>query len=198
MTPVRRISRMLSWPLAGCLVMASAACTPDRNAGQDAPRPSAPTTSLRADPGGSPSSDGQESCAVAVDAMREPPDDYRIVGEDVAVPDREVLQASESGEPDPAARLFAKWGLVVRAGAVVDLRVASGWEDRARLGWGNPAKPAVSVQVRACAAADDDQSQWLAFVGGTWVAQPTCLPLTIRSQEQTMQVRLGIGVPCDE
>lgn len=191
-----RISRILSWPLAGCLVVGSAACTSDRSSAQDSPRPSAPTTTLRADPGGSPSGDGQESCAVAVDAMREPPAGYRIVGEDVAVPDREVLQADESGEPDPVARLFAKWGLVVRAGAVVDLRVAPEWEDRARVGWGNPAEPAVSVQVRACAA-DDDQSQWLAFVGGTWVTQPTCLPLTIRSQGRTAQVRLGIGVPCD-
>ncbi|MEV6694389.1 hypothetical protein AB0M35_23235 [Micromonospora sp. NPDC051196] len=157
-----------------------------------------PATSL-ADPDATPSSQdsgGPESCAVAVDALREPPNGYRIVGEDVAVPDREVLEAHESEKPDPAARLFAKWGLVVRAGAVVDLRVASGWEDKARLGWGSPAEPAANVQVRACAA-DDDQSQWLAFVGGTWVAQPACLPLIIRSSGQTVQVRLGIGVACD-
>ncbi|MGC5032315.1 hypothetical protein [Micromonospora sp. DT229] len=185
-------SRMLSWPLAGCLLLASAACT----AGDadppstSAPSPGAPSSVPSSDPG-----DGQAPCAVAVDALREPPDGYRIVGADVAVPEREVLEAHESEKPDPAARLFAKWGLVVRVGAVVELRVGAGWEDRARVGWGSQEEPAVSVQVRACA--DDDRARWLAFVGGTWVAEPTCLPLTIRSQGQTSQVRLGVGVPCD-
>lgn len=186
-------SRILSWPLVCCLLVTSAACTAE-DAGQDVPPATSPAAT-----GTTPSSQAGDRvvpCSAAVDALREPPDGYRIVGEDVAVPDREVLGVHESEKPDPAARLFAKWGLVVRVGAVVDLGVGPGWEDRARVGWGRPAEPAVSVQVRDCAA-DDDQAQWLAFAGGTWVAQPTCLPLTIRSQGQTSQVRLGIGVACD-
>ncbi len=192
-----RTSRILSWSLNGCLLVTSAACSAEET-GQEEPRPPVPATSLAAPDttGSSQAGDAVVSCSAAVEALREPPDGYRIVGADVAVPDREVIEAQESEKPDPAARLFAKWGLVVRVGAVVDLRVGPGWEDRARVGWGRPVVLAVSVQVQACAP-DDDQARWLAFVGGTWVAQPTCLPLTIRSQGRTSQVRLGIGVACD-
>ena len=190
---------MVWWPLSVCLMVTPAACTSSSGSGTDEAGPPAPTASLGADPSASPSTDvsaGQKSCTKSVDAITEPPAGYRLVGEDVAVPARPVLQAAESGQPDPAARLFAKWGLVVRGGAVVDLRVAPGWEDKARIGWGSSVVPAVSAHVRACASVED-RPEWLAFVGGTWVARPTCLPLTIQSRGQTAQVRLGVGVPCD-
>lgn len=190
---------MVWWPLSVCLMVTSAACTSSSDSSRGEAGPPAPTASPGTDLSASPSLDvsaRQEPCTVSVDVIKEPPAAYRLVGEDVAVPARPVLQAEESGQSDPAARLFAKWGLVVRGGAVVDLRVASGWEDRARLGWGSSVVPAVSAHVRACAPVDD-QPRWLAFVGGTWVARPTCLPLTIRSRGQTAQVQLGIGVPCD-
>lgn len=177
---MRRISRLLLWSLGVCLIVNTVACTSSRDSSQGEARPQA----------------RQESCTVSVGARQEPPADYRLMGEDVAIPDRTVLPVEESGEADPAARLFAKWGLIVRAGAVVDLRVAPGWEDRARLAWGTYTEPAVSAHVRACAPADD-QPQWLAFVGGTYVARAACVPLTIRSRGQTTLVRLGIGVPCD-
>ncbi|MBO4206401.1 hypothetical protein [Micromonospora echinofusca] len=128
--------------------------------------------------------------------LPDPPAAYRLVGADVAVPSAVVLQVADSGEPDPAARLFAKWGLVVRAGAVVDLQVAPGWEDDARVGWGPSVEPAVRTQVVACAPVGD-QSRWLVFAGGTWVARAACLPLVIRSQGREAHVRLGIGLPCE-
>ena len=119
------------------------------------------------------------------------------MGEDVAVPDARVMSAEDSGEADPAARLFAKWGLVVRAGTVVDLRVAPGWQDKARLGWGGTGTPAATVTVHACAP-ESGQAQWMAFVGGTWVAQAACVPLIVTSNGQNDSVNLGIGVPCDK
>lgn len=115
----------------------------------------------------------------------------------MAVPDAPVLSAEASGEADPAARLFAKWGLVVRAGTVVDLRVASGWQDKARLGWGGTGTPAAAVTVHACAP-EGGQTQWMAFVGGTWVAQAACVPLIVTSNGQSDRVNLGIGVRCDK
>ncbi len=190
---------MVWWPLSIFLMAAPAACTSSSGSSQGGARPPTPTASLGTDPSATPSADvgaGQESCTKSVDTITEPPAGYRLVGEDVAVPARPVLQVAESGQPDPAARLFAKWGLVVRGGAVVDLRVAAGWEDKARLGWGSSVVPAMSAHVRACAPVDD-RPQWLAFVGGTWVARPACLPLTITSRGQTAHVQLGVGVPCD-
>jgi hypothetical protein len=106
-----------------------------------------------------------------------------------------VLQVAESGEADPAARLFAKWGLLVRSGAVVDLQVAPGWEDRARIGWGSPAAPAVSVYVPGCVS-PTGQTHWLVFAGGTWVARAACVPLVVHSRGQVAQVNLGVGVAC--
>ncbi|WP_156313055.1 hypothetical protein [Micromonospora sp. HK10] len=172
--------------------MTLAACTPTGSADHG----QAPT-SARADPRTSLPADGSsaEPCSTSVEALREPPAGYRLVGEDVAVPDRAVLEAQESGEADPAARLFAKWGLVVRGGAVIDLRVAPGWADRARIGWGTVTVPGPAARVRACSPVDP-QSAWLAFAGGTWVSRATCLPLIVESRGRTAQVRLGIGVSC--
>ncbi|GIH17511.1 hypothetical protein [Rugosimonospora africana] len=137
---------------------------------------------------------GLVSCASSIAGLPDPPDDYRVVARNVAVPIASVLQVIDQGGADPAARLFAKWGLLVRAGAAVDLRVGPGWEDRARLSWGGAAVSATAVQVPACPA--PSSSAWLVFAGGTLVAQPACLPLIVRSQGQETQVRLGVGVPC--
>jgi hypothetical protein len=138
---------------------------------------------------------GQVECRWSIRASPDPPGSYRVVVQDVAVPAAPVLQANESGETDPAMRLFAKWGLFVRAGAPVDLQVRSGWENRARIGWGSPASPAVAVHVPACPG-PSGQAVWLSFAGGTWVAQPACVPLIVRSRGQEAQVRLGIGMQC--
>ncbi|MFI7431618.1 hypothetical protein ACIBPB_32035 [Micromonospora sp. NPDC049836] len=195
---MRRTSRKVCWPLSTCLVVTLAACTSSGRSDQGAAHEPGPTASSKAIPSAPPSIDGSapEPCTAPVDVLPEPPAGYRLVGEDVAVPDRAVLQAQESGEADPAARLFAKWGLVVRGGAVIDLRVAPGWEDRARVGWGSATVPAVTAHIRACAPVGAEP-RWLAFVGGTWVARAACLPLTIRSRGQAVQVRLGVGISCE-
>ena len=138
---------------------------------------------------------GLVSCGWSIDAQTDPPGNYRVVAQNVAVPTASILQAGDPGQTDPAVWLFAKWGLVVRAGAAVDLRVGPGWEDRASIGWGNPGPRGAAVHVPACPR--QSTGPWLAFAGGTWVAQPACVPLIVRSQGQEAQVRLGIGVPCD-
>jgi len=155
------------------------------------------SASTPADSGSDPSSApgvGLVSCGWSIAARPDPPGDYRLAVPNVAVPTLSVLQVGDSGEADPAARLFAKWGLVVRAGAAVDIQVGPGWEDRARVGWGNPATPAAAVHVPACPGPSG--GPWLHFAGGTWVAQPACVPLIVRSQGQEAEVRLGVGVPC--
>ncbi|MEU4528995.1 hypothetical protein AB0F49_12265 [Micromonospora ureilytica] len=51
--------------------------------------------------------------------------------------------------------------------------------------------------MHACAP-EGGQAQWLAFVGGTWVARAACVPLIVTSHGQDDRVNLGIGVPCDK
>jgi hypothetical protein len=184
----------------GCLVMLVAACTSSGGSDQRAAAPNsvAGSASMPAGVSGLPSvaaGAGQVECRWSIRTRPDPPGGYRVVVQNVAVPTGLVLQANESGETDPVMRSFAKWGLVVRAGAAVDLQVGPGWEDRARIGWGSPATPGVAVHVPACPG-PSGPAVWLAFAGGTWVAQPACVPLIVRSRGQEAQVRLGIGVPC--
>ncbi|MEW2442955.1 hypothetical protein [Micromonospora marina] len=108
----------------------------------------------------------------------------------------ELLQPSASSDEAGPTRLFAKWGLHVRAGATVEVQVAPGWLDRARIGWGAGAEPVTTVQVEACPAADS--SAWSVFTGGTWVAVPGCVPLTIRSQGRETVTRLSVGAACEQ
>ncbi|MET7671051.1 hypothetical protein [Micromonospora luteifusca] len=173
-----------------CLVAVLTACTPASDARRpDTPPADSATSSIREDGAGLP-------CTPSVTSMPEIPAGYRPVGKDVAVPDRAVLSMQDSGETDRSARLFAKWGLVVRAGAVVDLQVAPGSDGEARIGWGALNPPAATVTVHACAP-EGAQAQWRAFVGGTWVARAACVPLVVRSNGHEDRVDLGVGVACD-
>ncbi|WP_444950875.1 hypothetical protein [Micromonospora ureilytica] len=184
-------TRPIAWWGFLCLALVLSACTPAGDSRQhSAPPADGAEPSTGASGGGPP-------CTPSVDALPAPPAGYRLVGKDVAVPDAPVLSPEDSGEADPAARLFAKWGLVVRAGRVVDLRVAPGWQGKARLGWGGTGTPAATATVHACAP-EGGQAQWLAFVGGTWVARASCVPLIVTSNGQDDRVNLGIGVPCDK
>ena len=194
---MRRTNRLVGSSLGICLMLAAVACTtPEDSSRRQVAQPPASTAPHGTDDNSSPSTPDQIPCTPLIFEESEMPVGYRLVGEDVAIPEDRVLKVNESGETDPAAKLFAKWGLVVRDGAVVDIQVASPWEDKARIGWGPPFVPATSAQVRACAS-PEGQYQWLVFAGGTYVAREACLPLTIRSRGQEVQVQLGIGVPCD-
>ncbi|RBJ08060.1 hypothetical protein DRA43_07360 [Micromonospora provocatoris] len=106
-----------------------------------------------------------------------------------------MLQPVESSGNRGPTRLFAKWGLYVRAGAAAEVRVAPGWEDRARIGWGPGTAPATTVQVEACPVATGPGA-WSVFTGGTWVASTACVPLVIRSQGREAVARLAVGVAC--
>jgi hypothetical protein len=114
----------------------------------------------------------------------------------VALPTAETmaaaLQTSASGEVDPSARLFAKWGLYVRADAALELIVPDEVADRFSIGWGPPAPRTRRLVVDRCRG----NSEWLAFVGGYWVRDPGCMPLLVRTGGQEQRVLIGIGAPC--
>ena len=180
-----------------CLLIAAAGCTSENDARRPEPAvsdsvsPGAPAAPLPPLP-----EDGQRlRCADAVTTTPAPGEQYRVVAAAVTVPST-VVQPHESSEAPGPTRLFAKWGLHVRAGAAVEVRVAPGWEDRARIGWGPGAVPTTTVQVEACPAASASAA-WSVYTGGTWVANPACVPLVIQSQGRQAEVRLAIGAACD-
>jgi hypothetical protein len=158
--------------------------------------PPTPATSARSSiPSPTASSASDVSCADSIDQAAVLPEDYRVVAGMVGLPTQRVLQASPSGEHDPVSKLFAKWGLVVRAGATVEIAVGPGWEQKARIGWGKPGPRAASIRVTACPATGGS-SAWTAFAGGTWVTTPACVPLTIRANGRAETTRLPVGKPC--
>jgi hypothetical protein len=106
-----------------------------------------------------------------------------------------VLQANPASEADPEIRLFAKWGLMVRYGVAVDLQIGSGWAGRAWIGWNN-ARPVTVFHVPACPAPSGGD-QWFGLPGGTWVAEPSCVPLIVRAHDEQTQVNIAVGEACE-
>jgi len=192
-----------------CLVPLLTACTSSGESGRpSAAAPSAPA--LSSAPGAASPLPGLADASVLVcrsvnGAQPAPPPDREVVLGDLALPTGWVLQTRPSGKADPPARLYAKEGLVARAGAVVDVRVAPGWEGRARIAWGQePLTPSLGVHVPACpqpchyssCTSSGLAAQWLGFVGGYFVDQPTCLPLIVDAGGRQARVYISVGVPC--
>ena len=137
-----------------------------------------------------PSPSAAPGCTDSAGRLNAVGDGYRVVDGLVAIPDDRVFPVAPSGEKAPAAKLFAKWGLLVRTGQTVEISVKSG---AALVGWGAPGVPAASVRITACW---EGSQAWTAFAGGTWVAAPACVPIAIRAGGKTEDARLPIGKPC--
>ena len=114
-------------------------------------------------------------------------------------PRAQALQTSSSGDGDPKFRLFAKTGLVIRAGAVFTITVRDDYADRVSIGWGGaPAQPRKHVSVAGCQPRTSAPAGWLNFVGGFWVTQPVCAPILVDAKGRQEQVWFGLGRPCPE
>jgi hypothetical protein len=144
------------------------------------------------EPAPRPSPSPAPACSESVGGLAAPADGYRVVAGAVAVPTDRVLGVASSGESAPTPKLFAKWGLLVRTGATVEVTVESG---PALIGWGTPGVPAASVRITACPEGAPPQP-WTAFAGGTWLAAPACVPLVIRAGDEVAPARMPIGAPC--
>jgi hypothetical protein len=135
-------------------------------------------------------------CADAIDVVSAVPSEFTAVLGVVALPTGRVLQTAPSGQSDPAARLFAKQGLVVRVGAVVDLRIGADRAGHARIAWGNPGKVADHVRVEVSDCLGFGTSSWVAFAGGYYVDEPMCLPIVVGSGAVQEVVRIAVGTAC--
>ncbi len=149
------------------------------------------------------------NCLDAIDSGP-PSSDYTSVLGVMALPtsqtSRFALQTALSGEPDPAARLFAKEGLLVKTEAAFEIVVPDEVANQFTIGWGSPASRTRRLAVQGChpgscaahhgSAPCDSSSTWLAYPGGFWVRQAGCLPLRVRAGEQEQRVLIGVGAPC--
>lgn len=115
----------------------------------------------------------------------------------VALPTSAVgpaLQTSLDREP-PLPRLFAKTGLLVRAGTDFRIVVAAPAGDRFGIGWGSAAAPSKAVVVHHCSG-KGLPGRWLAYAGGYWLDRPACVRLQVRTAARQKSVQIGLGTPC--
>jgi hypothetical protein len=109
---------------------------------------------------------------------------------------RRALQTALTGSRDPEARLFAKWGLVVRAGARFELIVPRRLRDQLSIGWGNAGEGHVGLAISVPGCRGSHGEKWLDFAGGYWVHATICAPLIVASHGRRRRVWIGIGKAC--
>lgn len=111
-------------------------------------------------------------------------------------PTAPALGTARLGVPG-VPRLFAKSGLLVRAGASFELSSAPGSPKSLSFSW-NPHQdtpsPTRSLVVRRCRSTAT--SKWLAFIGGYYIDQAACVSLIVRTSTAQRRVRIGLGAPC--
>jgi hypothetical protein len=134
-------------------------------------------------------------CQDAVASLADPPADVSTVFNGIALPTLAALQASQSGESDPSARIFAKAALYVVSGASFLLSVPDELIGHMSIGWGSPPIRAANVYVSGCTATGT-QKPWLVFPGGFWTDVPACIPLLVRTTGAEKSVPIGVGAAC--
>jgi hypothetical protein len=171
------------------VVCVATACT----APSASPEPSAsPTPKATVS---NPPSGGASSLLVdCADSFAASPGGGVIVLDGVELESGRDVQVSKSGEKVPAASLFAKTGLVVRAGVAVDLTIVG--KAGTTMGWGSPAGRSTRVQVPACPALGT--TDWLAWPGGLWLATPRCVHVAVAIGTRRADVRMSVGRACSE
>ena len=178
--------------LAGCTGTAARQASEPGPASSDAPASSASSAAASDVP---PSQTLR--CDASIDGVP-PPADYQVVLGAVALPTsprHRALQAADSGGGSDVPALFAKTGLVIRAGVPAQLEVGAADGNRVGIGWGGgPSAPTRRVDIAACP--DARGTGWLAYPGGYWADRPLCLSLVVRSLGTEQQVRIGIGRAC--
>jgi hypothetical protein len=190
--------------LAAAVVLAAAGCSGDDDDGSASATATTATTAAPSTGGASPvttttiAPDPLEPvvlpCEQSIGNPTAPPDGFEVVLDAVALPTataaESALQTSKSGEPDPGGRLFAKTGLVVRAGTSFEVVVPEDARPGLSIGWGSPAVRTIDL------AGDCPGDGWLAYAGGYWVDSVGCRSVVVKAGGREQTVQIGIGAPC--
>jgi hypothetical protein len=181
--------------VAACLLLA--ACTsghrPTPTAAGNASTPDSPSETSH------PASvaDSVLKCGNSIDD-HPPPASFQIVLGVVALPTSPRYPALQTGLTGDKSvpRLFAKTGLIIKAGTSFDVVVPRQARGHLGIGWGgSPATPRRQVLIRNCAKAAGN-SDWLAYAGGYWIDHPACVAIVVKAQGQQERLHIGLGTPC--
>ena len=96
---------------------------------------------------------------------------------------------------DPALRLASKTPLLIRRGAMFEIRVPDTFRDRVALDYSDTGPPSLRTTFGPC----ESETEWLVFTGYVWLANPECITLEIALPDSTVETaRLGLGEPCPD
>jgi len=127
-------------------------------------------------------------CLAVIDRPTEVTPSTEVFLDAVQLPTKVVLQTTPTSA---SGRLFAKWGLVVRAGTTVDLLVSGEDLGHAMIGWsGAPSEQHTHIRAQC------PGEGWMAFAGGYYVDSPRCVTLIIRARGQQATVHIAVGAAC--
>ncbi|MET7304448.1 hypothetical protein [Embleya sp. NPDC005575] len=180
-----------------CLLLAAAAC--DADDADNGDRPGTAEGNHTAEPTGV--ADIRPEPALTVDCLHvigeqpAPTSTTTVFLGDVALETGRRLQTAKAGGTEYPHPLFAKSGLLVRDGAVVDIEVVPAPGNGTSIGWGNGRLPARSVRVPGCTSGSTETS-WMAFPGGYYVDRPGCVTLVVRSRGLQTKVHVPVGADC--
>ncbi len=176
------------WLVVGALALTVTACSPSTST--VSPTPSDPVAVL--------------PCQDVIASAAAPPSESSVILDSVALPTGRALQANQSGNSDPHAKLFAKDGLFIRRGASFDLLVPEEWRGGLAVGWGSPGIPTTHLRVPGCQPTQrmpsssrwDLTDQWLVYPGGYSVPQVACVSVVVKARQAEQTVRIGVGTAC--
>ncbi|MYS79059.1 hypothetical protein [Embleya scabrispora] len=179
-----------------CLLLTAAACSADGD-GSDEPgmgrgsRTTEPTeiADIRPEPALT------VDCLHAIGEQPAPTSSTTVFLGDVALETGRRLQAARAGGAEYPHPLFAKSGLMVRDGAVVDIEVVPAPGNGTSIGWGNGHPSAGAVRVPGCTTGSAETS-WVTFSGGYYVDRPGCVTLVVRSRGSQTKVHVPVGADC--
>jgi hypothetical protein len=133
-------------------------------------------------------------CWGPIDAVEAPPDDWSIVLDVIAFPENSPLQRGRFD--DEIGRHFSKFGLVIRSGSPLQLRIGDTSYPNAVMGWGvGSSEPVGAIDIEGCQASRSED--WVVYAGGVWTVDPACVEIEVSTSNETLSVDLPIGIACD-
>lgn len=125
-----------------------------------------------------------------------PVSSYRVVLGVVALPRADTGPALQTSRDDEAGelRLFAKAGLIIRAGAGFRLSVPPAERGRLAIGWGNSVALSSRLVIPGCHSAEG--GRWIGYPGGFFVRSVMCATVDVEAGGRTQPVHIGVGAPC--
>lgn len=96
-------------------------------------------------------------------------------------------------EVDPTLAVVARVILLVRRGAVFELRISEDFHDRAAFEWGSNRVPAHRLAVGPCSG----ETEWLFVFGLVYLPEPECVAMEVVLPDGAVEpFQMGIGEPC--